>query len=43
MLSLLLEGEDKNTKEAQREATNSALQRYADSMGLNIVPKATSS
>ncbi|MEE9561558.1 MAG: crosslink repair DNA glycosylase YcaQ family protein [Thermoanaerobaculia bacterium] len=43
VLSLHLEGEDKNTKEAQREATNSALQRYADSMGLNIVPKATSS
>jgi uncharacterized protein YcaQ len=42
VLSLHLEGEDEGMKAERREATNSALQRYADSMGFDIVPKVSS-
>ncbi len=42
VLSLHLEGENKNTSAAQRKATDSALQRYADSMGFDIVSKVSS-
>jgi uncharacterized protein YcaQ len=37
VLSLHLEGDDEGTNAARREATNSALQRHADSLGLDIV------
>jgi uncharacterized protein YcaQ len=42
VLSLHLERADKGTNAAEREATDSALQRYADSMGFDIVPQASS-